>query len=109
MGWESVVGAVIALLIVVFCHMIWIGRRNNDPLNRKAAAEICAYLTEATNDGIIDPVAIAEIFLRNARYRSQARHVATMVPILLENAGYPKELAKHCLARVAEAANLVPK
>ena len=108
MGWGSLVGAVAAFLVVLFLHMLWFGRKNSDPLNRKAAAEICEYLTDKAQ-GAIDLQAIAEIFMRNARYRAQALHVASMIPILLENTGYPKELAKHAMLRVAEAARMVPK
>lgn len=98
----------IALAVVlVVGYGIINGRRNADPLNRKAAAEICEYLTGPGEQS--DPVEIARILQNNARYRRQAKHVASMVPVLLKEAGVPWEVARHTHTTVSNAAELLPK
>lgn len=84
--WEIAGLLVTAIVVYLFIN----GRRNVDPMNRKCAAEICEYLVSTAKP---DPVAVREIFLRNARYQKQANHVVSMVPALLINGGVPKDVA----------------
>lgn len=100
-------GPLLALAGLVAFFLIRNGKRNNDPLNRKAAAEICAYLTSPNSN--FTPQAIAEILYRNARYRTQAKHIASMVPVLLDNAGMPWEAAKKYQQIVLQAAEMLPE
>jgi len=62
------IGVAIATLVVMY--MVRNGQRNADPLNRKAAAEICEYLTSPGKES--DPHEIAQILQSNARYRTLA-------------------------------------
>ena len=82
------VGVGIAGLVILYLFIN--GKRNSDPLNRKCAAELCEYFM---TEGALDVDEVRRIFKTNARYKSQANHVLSMVPPLLMNAGYPKEVA----------------
>ena len=97
----------IAIGASVVVYLIFNGRRNSDPMNRKAAAEICDYLVSPGSQS--DPSEIAQILMDNARYRSHARHIASMVPVLLNKAGIPWEIAKSSQATILVAAELVPE
>lgn len=66
------------------------GSRNNDPMNRKCASELCHYFVNAD---IPDSDEIYGIFRSNARYKTQANHVLSMDPIILMKAGCPKDAA----------------
>jgi hypothetical protein len=94
-----VLGVVAALVVG---YLVFNGKRNSDPLNRKCAAEICEYLTSATDAGV---PGIHEIFMRNARYQAQANHVVSMVPVLLMNAGVPRERAMSIVSMLRSAAS----
>ena len=97
-----------AVVVLIAWYLIRNGRRNSDPLNRKAAAEICEYLM-TPDPGPSDTMDIVEIFRQNARYRSQAKHVASMVPALLINAGVPREIALSSHQTVMKAVELLPE
>jgi hypothetical protein len=96
-----------AIALLVIAYGVRNGRRNADPLNRKAAAEICEYLT--SEGGSSNPADIAAILRGNARYRGNARHIASMVPVLLKEAGIPWEVAKVSNQVVLRAAELIPE
>ena len=98
-----VIGCIGLLLIFL---MLRNGVRNHDPLNRKCAAEICEYLTTRENHDLVE---IAGIFKRNARYKSQAIHIASMVQMLLMKAGYPKDAAIAIFPLLKSATLLIPK
>jgi hypothetical protein len=95
-----------ALAISFLFYLFKNGSRNNDPLNRKCAAEICDYLTSAE---IPSPDEIRDIFIKNARYKVQANHVLSMVPPLLINAGMPKHVAMSVVPLLRSAVSLVPE
>jgi len=94
----------ISLLVLVL--MLKNGSRNNDPLNRKCAADICEYLTSREN---FEPIEIAEIFKEHARYQAQANHITSMVPLLLMKAGYPKGAAMAIVPLLKSAVLIIPK
>jgi hypothetical protein len=94
------------ILGVVAWYLLRNGKRNGDPLNRKCAAEICEYLTGSDQLSASD---IAEIFMRNARYRTQARHIVSMVPAILIKAGYPREQSTSFVPIMYQAAALIPE
>lgn len=88
-----VIAGVVAAAIAFYLFLN--GRRNADPMNRKCAAEICEYLVSTAEP---DPLAVREIFMRNARYQKQANHIVSMVPVQLMSGGLTKQ----------EAMNFVP-
>lgn len=94
------------LVVLILGYGLINGARNSDPLNRKCAAAICEYLT--TRDEV-SPIDIQEIFKENARYRRQANHVASMVPVLLMRVGYPKDAVMQIHQMVVIAAEMQPK
>jgi len=96
----------LAVGVLVVGYLFLNGRRNSDPLNRKCAAELCEYLT---SQGQIDVEEIQGIFLRNARYRKQANHVLSMVPVILVRAGYPRDMAMNCVPLLRMAIADIPK
>ncbi|MCP5163337.1 MAG: hypothetical protein H6999_10205 [Hahellaceae bacterium] len=98
-----VIGGIGLLFIIL---MLKNGARNNDPLNRKCAADICEYLTSKEN---FEPIEIAEIFKENARYQAQANHITSMVPLLLMKAGYPRDAAMAVVPLLKSAVLLIPK
>lgn len=98
---EVVIG--IAALIVGYLFLN--GRRNRNPLNRKCALEICRYLTE---DGPVSVEGLRQIFLQNARCKSQANHVLSMVPPLLMDAGFRQEEAMSCVPLLRAAISELP-
>lgn len=97
--------ALLAVALAVGCYLLLNGKRNSDPLNRKCAAEICEYVA---GPGDISIEGIRDIFMRNARYKKQANHVVSMVPVLLIKAGYPKDVAMGVVPLLREAASEVP-
>ncbi|MFK0691582.1 hypothetical protein ACFX5Q_25765 [Mesorhizobium sp. IMUNJ 23033] len=99
-----IVGGIV--LGLIGWYLLRNGRRNGDPLNRKCAAEICEYLTHSEQ---VNASGIAEIFMRNARYRTQARHVVSMVPAILIKAGYPSEQSMSFVPIMFQAAALIPE
>lgn len=94
------------IAFVVVVYLFRNGRKNGDPLNRKAAAEICEYLVSTNEPEIWQ---IVSIYMENARYRKDARHIASMVPALLTNAGVDRSAALGTHKHLLEAANLVPR
>jgi hypothetical protein len=80
--------------------------RNKNPHNRKCTAEICQYLVSTPN---AEPAVIFDIFMSNARYRSQAQHVATMVPRALVQAGHDSKGAWSLVPMLMAIASQVPK
>lgn len=90
---------------LVVLYLIINGRRNADPLNRKCAAEICEYLVMEREPTAL---AIAQIFLANARYRKSANHIVSMVPAILIKNGFAKNLAFGTVPLLRQAAMLVP-
>ncbi|MDR6306244.1 hypothetical protein GGQ85_003973 [Nitrobacter vulgaris] len=92
--------------VAIAGYLVVNGKRNSDPLNRKCAAEICAYLAESVER---DPTKILEIFMTNARYQKQAMHVISMVPAILIKAGYPKEHAMSEVPFIRAVAMSLPK
>jgi len=102
---------IVTLGVIVFgavaYYVVRNGLRNQDPHNRKAAAEICQYMVDPHAEFSV--VGIAEILRRNARYRSHAKHIASMVPVLMNHEGVPWNLAKEAQSFVLEAASLLPE
>jgi hypothetical protein len=96
--------AVVGLIAGGYLLLNW--KRNNDPLNRKCAAEICEYVTSFPEISIEE---IHEIFMRNARYKAQANHVLSMVPALLIRAGYPKDLSMNVVPILRAAVGMIPR
>jgi hypothetical protein len=94
----------IGVLVGGYLLLNW--KRNSDPLNRKCAAEICEYVTSSPE---ISVEAIREIFMRNARYKSQANHILSMVPALLIRAGYPKDASMSVVPVLKAAAAIIPR
>lgn len=103
---EILIGIGAVLVVLILSYLVINGKRNSDPLNRKCAAEICEYIT--TSDEPM-PDEIAEIFMRNARYKAQANHVLSMVPPLLMSAGIPQPAAMSVVPLLRAAAAMVPK
>ena len=97
------IGGIAALVVG---YLIINGRRNSDPMNRKCAAEICSYVTSTISP---DPCDIRDILMRNARYRSQANHVISMVPPILIKAGWPRDIAMGFSPVLRAATTLVPR
>lgn len=103
-GW---IWIILVAVVAIIAFFIWNnGKRNSDPLNRKCAAELCEYITAA---GKIEPDEIREIFMRNARYNTDANHVATMVPVLLINAGYPRDQAMSIFPLLQSITQTIPR
>ncbi len=96
----------VGIAVIVILYLVVNGKRNSDPLNRKCAAEICEYLTTREE---FDPLEICEIFETHARYQKQAKHIVSMVPALLINAGYPKDAAMAIVPLLQLAAFSLPK
>jgi hypothetical protein len=94
------------IAFIVIGYLVLNGRRNSDPLNRKCAAEICEYLVSTENLAVQD---IHAIFQQNARYRTQANHVLSMVPSLLMRAGYPRDVAFEFVPLLRAAAAMIPR
>lgn len=94
----------IGLLAVIY--LVRNGGRNSNPHNRKAAAEICEHLTSYEVEPNIDE--IVQILKNNARYRKDAIHIASMVPVILKKNGMPWEVAKHTHGIILLAANYLP-
>jgi len=103
---EIAIGLVAVVAVVIVAYLIINGRRNSDPHNRKCAAEICEYLTTSPTP---DPTRIHAIFMSNARYRGQGLHVVSMIPVLLMEAGYPKDAAMNAVPLVRAVAMTLPK
>jgi hypothetical protein len=98
----------LAVVAIVIGYLAINGKRNSDPLNRKCAAEICEYLTRADTTDLNVEI-IREIFMRNARYRKQAYHIVSMVPLLLISEGYPKDAATSVAPLLRVAADGIPR
>ena len=94
----------LGLLVGGYLLLNW--KRNSDPLNRKCAAEICEYVTSSPQISVEE---IREIFMRNARYKAQANHVLSMVPVLLIKAGYPKDASMNVVPILRAAAAMIPR
>lgn len=94
------------LVLVVGGYLLINGKRNNDPLNRKCAAEICLYVTSSTEPEVEE---VYKIFMQNARYKTQANHVLSMVPALLIKAGYPKADSMSVVPLLRAAVAMIPR
>jgi hypothetical protein len=97
---------VIGVVILAAAYLLRNWKRNSDPLNRKCAAEICEYLTSSSE---VSVEGVREIFMRNARYQTQANHVLSMVPALLIKAGYPRDASMSFVPLMRAAAASVPQ
>lgn len=97
---------IFVLIVLALYYLFKNGRRNSDPLNRKCAAEICTLLIEKEDVQIED---VVEVFQENARYRTNAIHICSMVPPLLIKAGFPRQQAMACYGSLKVAASALPK
>lgn len=100
---ELVIGGV---FLIVVLYLWRNGKRNSDPLNRKAAAEICKHIVATAGTPDLDEV--VSILMKNARYRKDARHIASMVPALLVGGGIPHDMARSVHGPLLQAANTLP-
>ena len=82
-------------------------RAPTSSLDQLRAAEICEYLTDQGTEPSVE--VIRDIFMSNARYKKQADHIVSMVPVLLINAGYPKDAAMNIVPLLRAAANEIPR
>ena len=95
-----------ALGLGVAAYVFVTGQRNRDPLNKKCAIEIADYLVSSD---ALEPDDIYQIFKRNGRFQTQARHVASMVADLLTRQGCPTAEVSDIVPLVRAAASRIPQ
>jgi hypothetical protein len=98
--------AAVGIAALVVAYLVVNARRNSDPLNRKCAAEICAYLTQ---EGPVRVDVLRQIFLHNARYKSQAKQVLSMVRSRLKRVGLKGEEAMSRVRLLRAVVSEIPR